>query len=59
MMNDDEKKFLAMVHDKNIRSILLDRLELLGLLSGFLEAESGTNERDANLPQQHEPTDVH
>ncbi len=38
----EDKRFLNMV--KNNRAILLDHLQSLGLLSSFLEAESGTRQ---------------
>lgn len=38
----EEKMFLQMVHDPVSRQHLLARLEQLGLLSAFLEAENGT-----------------
>lgn len=41
-LSDEEIKFLRMVNDPINRQHLLDRLEQLGLLSAFLEAESGT-----------------
>lgn len=40
--SEEEKMFLQMVHDPVSRQHLLDRLEQLGLLSAFLEAENGT-----------------
>lgn len=40
----DEIRFLEIANDPAIRSSLLERLEKLGLLSAFLEAESGTTE---------------
>ena len=41
-MSQDEKRFLQMIHDPALREALLVRLEKLGLLSAFLEAENGT-----------------
>ena len=41
-MNENDRQFLQMVHDPALRSVLLARLEKLGLLSAFLEVESGT-----------------
>ncbi len=41
-MTENEKLFLDMVNDQDIRPSLLERLEKLGLLSAFLEAENGT-----------------
>lgn len=43
-MNDNEMMFLQMVHDPELRQVLLERLEKLGLLTSFLEAENGTGE---------------
>lgn len=41
-MTEDEKRFLIMTKDPVLREDLLARLEQLGLLAAFLEAESGT-----------------
>lgn len=41
-MTEDERRFLDMVHDPEIRQDLLARLEQLGLLAAFLSAESET-----------------
>lgn len=38
--DEQEKQFLYILHNK--RLILLDRLQSLGLLPSFLEAENGT-----------------
>lgn len=43
-MSENERKFLQIVHDADLRAHLLARLEDQGLLSAFLEAESETNE---------------
>ena len=40
----EEKEFLRLVNDPDLREALLERLEKLGLLAAFLEAERGTNE---------------
>ncbi len=40
----DEQRFLEMVYSQISRPILLARLEKLGELSAFLEAESGTKQ---------------
>lgn len=42
-LTKQEKLFLRMVHDPDLRIVLLARLEQLGLLSAFLQAENGTN----------------
>lgn len=41
-LTKQEKLFLRMVHDPDLRIVLLARLEQLGLLSAFLQAENGT-----------------
>ena len=41
-MSENEKKFLTMIHDPELREALLVRLEKLGLLSAFLAIESET-----------------
>ena len=41
-MTPDEKRFLEMVHDQELRQALLERLHRIGLLSEFLEVESET-----------------
>ena len=38
-----EKQFLQQTNDSNLKPDLLVRLEKLGLLSAFLEAENGTS----------------
>lgn len=42
MLNSQELMFLKMVHDPELRKVLLVRLEKLGLLSAFLEKENET-----------------
>lgn len=42
LLSPNELAFLEMAHNPLSRSNLLARLEKLGLLSAFLEAESGT-----------------
>ena len=42
-LNEMEREFLRMVHDPELRQVLLVHLEKLGLLSAFLQAESGTS----------------
>ena len=42
-LTEQEKLFLRMVHDPDLRRVLLERLEKLGLLSAFLQAETGTS----------------
>lgn len=44
MLTDEEKLFLEIVHDAELRAHLLARLEAEGLLFAFLEAESETSE---------------
>jgi len=44
MLTDEERKFLQIVHDAELRAHLLAHLEAEGLLSAFLEAESETSE---------------
>lgn len=39
-ITDEEKEFLRLVHTN--REVLLERLEKLGLLEAFLQAENGT-----------------
>ena len=41
-LTKEERDFLHMVHDPVSRQRLLGRLQDLGLLAAFLEAESGT-----------------
>lgn len=41
-MTPDEKRFLEMVHDPELRPILLDRLNRLGLLDEFQTVEDET-----------------
>lgn len=41
-LTKEERDFLHMVHDPVSRRRLLGRLQDLGLLAAFLEAESGT-----------------
>ena len=43
-MTDKEMEFLRLANDPALRERLLDRLAELGLLSAFLEAESGTTQ---------------
>lgn len=43
-LSESEAKFLSMANDPVNRQHLLDRLEQLGLLSAFLEAENGTSQ---------------
>lgn len=43
-ITDEEKMFLELVQDPVSRKGLLDRLQDLGLLSAFLEAENGTTQ---------------
>lgn len=43
-ITDEEKLFLELVQDPVSRKGLLDRLQDLGLLSAFLEAENGTTQ---------------
>lgn len=42
VLEEETKRFLAMANDPAIRPNLLDRLQELGLLSAFLEKETGT-----------------
>lgn len=42
LLSPDELAFLEMAHNPLNRPNFLERLEKLGLLSAFLEAESGT-----------------
>lgn len=42
-MTDEEKRFLEIVNDAELREYLLARLEQLGLLAAFLAAENETN----------------
>lgn len=44
LLSSDEQKFLQIANNPISRQSLLVRLEKLGLLSAFLEAESGTNQ---------------
>lgn len=39
-LTEEEKEFLHLVHTN--REVLLERLEKLGLLEAFLQAENGT-----------------
>ena len=41
-MTEEEKEFLRIANDTELREDLLERLAQLGLLSAFLAAESGT-----------------
>lgn len=41
-LTEDERSFLALVHDPVSRPALLDRLAQLGLLVAFREIENGT-----------------
>ena len=41
-MNEDEILFLRIANDPVFRSVLLERLEKLGLLAAFLSVESET-----------------
>ena len=41
-LNETEELFLKIANDPQLRSALLERLERSGLLSAFLQAESGT-----------------
>lgn len=43
-ITDEERMFLELVQDPVSRKGLLDRLQGLGLLSAFLEAENGTTQ---------------
>ena len=43
-MTNDEKRFLDMVHDPELKPILLERLHRIGLLSEFLAVENGTTQ---------------
>lgn len=43
-ITDEERMFLELVQDPVSRRGLLDRLQGLGLLSAFLEAENGTTQ---------------
>ena len=43
-MSELEEEFLRQVHDPELKTHLLVRLEQLGLLSAFLEAENETPE---------------
>lgn len=43
-LHPDERLFLEMANDSVSRKRLLARLERLGLLSAFLEAENGTSQ---------------
>lgn len=45
-MTEEEKQFLEMVHNPEIREALLERLARLGLLAAFLAAENGTSAKD-------------
>lgn len=42
ILSDEDRNFLSIVHNKNIRKALLERLRDLGELPAFLEVESGT-----------------
>ena len=50
-MNSEDIRFLEMLHDPALRANLLVRLEKLGLLSAFLQAENETTPEDACLFQ--------
>lgn len=41
ILSDEDRKFLSIAHNKNIRKVLLERLRDLGELPAFLEAENG------------------
>ena len=41
-MNEYEIMFMEMANDPGLRQALLERLEKIGLLSAFLQAENGT-----------------
>ena len=42
ILSDEDRNFLSIVHNKNIRKVLLERLRDLGELPAFLEVENGT-----------------
>lgn len=42
ILSDEDRNFLSIVHNKNIRKALLERLRDLGELPAFLEVENGT-----------------
>lgn len=42
MIERDDQLFLEIVHNAELRTALLGRLQELGLLDAFLRAESGT-----------------
>lgn len=42
ILSDEDSNFLSIVHNKNIRKALLERLRDLGELPAFLEVENGT-----------------
>ena len=42
ILSDEDRNFLSIVHNKNIRKALLERLRDLGDLPAFLEVEKGT-----------------
>lgn len=41
-MSEQDRLFLKMIHDPELREGLLERLEKLGLLSAFLQVENET-----------------
>ena len=43
-MNEHERMFLEMLHDPKLKQDLLERLEKIGLLSAFLQAENETTQ---------------
>lgn len=42
ILSDEDRKFLSIIHNKNTRKALLERLQDLGELRAFLEVENGT-----------------
>ena len=42
ILSDEDRNFLSIVNNKNIRKALLERLRDLGELPAFLEVENGT-----------------
>lgn len=42
ILSDEDRNFLSIVHNKNIRKALLERLRDLGELPAFLEVENET-----------------
>ena len=51
-LSDKERKFLEVANDPELRTLLLERLEKLGLRSAFLRAESETIPKAACLYQK-------